>query len=96
MRVLFLVLIKIYWKLVPKYKRRKCIFRISCSQFVYSETLNNGLIAGVKCFRFRFNNCRGIHDIAIDSNGKRRIWLKSGLLVGEDEIREDYLKEGHV
>jgi hypothetical protein len=30
-----LLLIKIYWLLWPKAQRRSCLFRISCSRYVY-------------------------------------------------------------
>ncbi|WP_426479975.1 membrane protein insertion efficiency factor YidD [Chryseobacterium sp. CBSDS_008] len=43
-----------YWKAIPPAKRRKCIFRTSCSQYVYEKTIHNGFISGLKAFNYRF------------------------------------------
>lgn len=63
MRFFLLVIIRIYWFLIPKAKRRKCIFRKSCSQFVYEKTIENGFYNGWKSLIFRYRNCRPGHEI---------------------------------
>ncbi|WP_259109498.1 membrane protein insertion efficiency factor YidD [Chryseobacterium sp. JUb7] len=54
MKKLLIFLIKIYWITTPPQKRRKCIFRQSCSKHVYEKTMNDGFISGLKAFRYRF------------------------------------------
>lgn len=57
MRICLLFLIKIYWFIKPKNKKASCIFKKSCSNYVYETTKNKGLIAGLKSLKFRVKNC---------------------------------------
>jgi len=63
MRFILLIIIKTYWLLIPKSRRRKCIFRKSCSKHVYDVTIKNGGLEGVKALDFRFKNCRSSFEI---------------------------------
>lgn len=57
MRWLLLAIIRMYW-LIPKSKRRTCLFKKSCSHYVYDATKLHGLQKGLECLRYRFKNCR--------------------------------------
>lgn len=92
MKYILLFLIKIYWLIWPAKKRRQCIFKLSCSKFVYSETLSKGLGAGIRALQFRYNNCR--HEYQIYKNpvtNEIEIILISGGILSNEEIA-DYIK----
>ncbi|MFD2962507.1 MULTISPECIES: membrane protein insertion efficiency factor YidD [Olivibacter] len=57
-RFLLLIPIKVYWLLVPKSKRRCCIFHESCSKHVFRITKEDGLIHGLKALKQRYKSCR--------------------------------------
>lgn len=57
MKYLLIIVIQIYWKIIPVYKRKKCIYRISCSQYVYEATQKLGLKEGLKALRYRMGTC---------------------------------------
>ncbi|MEY8758138.1 membrane protein insertion efficiency factor YidD [Chryseobacterium tongliaoense] len=93
MKNLLLLLIKIYWIVIPASKRRKCIFKTSCSKYVYKKTVNEGFISGLKAFRYRFHNCRSeAHLIENPITGKLQIILPSHHILDETEISERLLK----
>jgi len=89
MRIFLLLAIKIYWYAIPSRKRRKCIFKISCSQFVYQQTLKEGLLKGIQALKFRLLTCRGgfyIIENPVDST--KMMILGNSYLVPENEIAE--------
>lgn len=89
MRILLLSIIRAYWFLIPMGKRRKCIFKKSCSKYVYDETKNKGLVVGLKALQFRVKNCRPQYDIFIDyKTNANKVVLKSEKIVDEHQIAE--------
>ena len=58
MRYLLLLIIKIYWKVIPENKRNKCLFKESCSKYVFRITKSKGLIGGLIILKTRFQDCR--------------------------------------
>ncbi len=46
MKQLLLAIIRMYWNLVPVYKRGPCLFKKTCSHYIYDLTTDYGLIAG--------------------------------------------------
>ncbi|MEC7784800.1 membrane protein insertion efficiency factor YidD [Leeuwenhoekiella palythoae] len=58
MRVFLILLIKFYWVLIPKAKRRRCLFKKSCSHYVFDITKDEGFFEGLKALNFRYKNCR--------------------------------------
>ncbi|MGO4920176.1 membrane protein insertion efficiency factor YidD [Maribacter spongiicola] len=89
MKYLLILIIKTYWIIIPKNKRRKCIFNKSCSNYVYDETIAHGLIIGLKELNFRIKNCQPVFDIfRDDTTGKRKMILRTGIIVDEHEIAE--------
>ncbi|WP_421938242.1 membrane protein insertion efficiency factor YidD [Pedobacter sp.] len=92
MKNLLLLVIKLYWAIVPKNKRRRCIFKISCSQYVYHKTKNEGLIKGIAAIRYRFNNCRSGFHIYEDPIDKCKTMILPNLqMIKENEISERFL-----
>jgi putative component of membrane protein insertase Oxa1/YidC/SpoIIIJ protein YidD len=84
--------IEYYWNTVSESNRRVCLYKTSCSRFVYAEIEKNGFIAGVKAYIFRVRNCN--YQYVINSNnGKIQIQTKHGQLLLEEEINPIICKE---
>lgn len=89
MKHLILLAIKIYWNCIPPSKRKKCIFKKSCSNYVFEITQSEGFINGLKAFRFRFQNCRGNFQIFKNPiNDKIQMILPSQTIIEREEIAE--------
>jgi putative component of membrane protein insertase Oxa1/YidC/SpoIIIJ protein YidD len=92
MKYLVLIVIRLYWKLVPASKRRKCVFKESCSNAVYKETNNNGFIKGLETLLFRFRNCNNRFELTVDFQTERtKVILKDGTLIDFEEMRDSVL-----
>lgn len=91
-KYLLILLIKFYWFLIPKTKRRKCIFRKSCSKYVYEKTINEGIIQGLKALQYRYSNCRsGFHIFENPITKKIQIILPNNSILEEYEISERFI-----
>lgn len=87
MKYLVLFIIQIYWRLIPENKRGKCIFRVSCSNYVYQVVQKNGFIEGLKAFKYRFINCRyGAEVFVHPIDNTKQMILPNKEIVREDEI----------
>lgn len=92
MRYFVLTAIRLYWLVIPPDKRRKCIFKRSCSKYVFDTTSKDGFWDGNRAFRFRIKNCNADFDIITDyKSGIRNMRLKDGVLIDESEIAERLL-----
>ncbi len=58
-------LIEYYWNNVPEDKRRVCIYKVSCSRFVYNEIDNYGFFRGLNSYILRRKNCNSNYSISI-------------------------------
>jgi len=97
MKHLLLLTIKLYWTLVPAGRRRRCIFRQSCSRYVYGVTAREGLWKGLQALTFRFQNCRGGFQVLEHPlNGSRQVILPGGSLVGLAEMAERFTDPVHL
>jgi uncharacterized protein len=89
MKFLLLGIIRTYWILVPEFRRRKCIFKNSCSNYVYEITEQKGFINGMRALKFRINNCKPEFDVFTNPiTGQRQMILRDGQIVDENEIAE--------
>jgi putative component of membrane protein insertase Oxa1/YidC/SpoIIIJ protein YidD len=92
MKLLILLTIRFYWFTKSKNSKPKCIFRKSCSHYVYEITQDQGLLKGLKAFVFRYENCRGYIQIFKNPiNNKTNMLLSSRIIIEEDEIAERLL-----
>lgn len=92
MKHFFLLMIKLYWLLIPKTKRKKCIFRKSCSHYVFEILEQQGFLSGLKAFRFRYNNCRSGFEIFKNPvTSEMQMLLPSNQIIDRDEIAERLL-----
>jgi putative component of membrane protein insertase Oxa1/YidC/SpoIIIJ protein YidD len=88
MKYLILLTIRFYW-LLPKKERRKCIFRKSCSNYVFEATQERGLLEGLKAFYFRYKNCRGGFEIFKNPiTNETQMLLPSKIVISGKEIAE--------
>ncbi len=93
MKAILLLGIKLYWLSIPKEKRRKCIFKISCSQHVYHTTKKEGLLKGLAALKYRFLNCRaGFHIIEHPITKAKLMVLPNSQIIAESEISETLIK----
>ncbi|WP_298501815.1 membrane protein insertion efficiency factor YidD [uncultured Maribacter sp.] len=89
----FLIFIRFYWVLIPESKRRKCIFRESCSKHVFEVTSKSGFWKGVKAFKFRYKNCRQGYQIFQNPiNNKIHLILPNRDIINEENIAKRLLK----
>ena len=89
MKHLILFAIKMYWSCIPASKRKKCIFKKSCSNYVFETAQEEGFIEALKAFRFRYKNCRG--NFAIFKNpitNKLQMILPSQIIIETEGIAE--------
>jgi len=93
MKILLLIIIKLYWLLVPKSKRRKCLFRTSCSKHVYQVTKEEGIFSGLLAFKYRVQNCRSGFQVFEDPiDGRSIMILANYQVLKENEIAERFIK----
>lgn len=89
MKHLILFAIKMYWNIIPASKRKKCIFKKSCSNYVFDITQKEGFVKGLKAFQFRYKNCRGNIEIFKNPiNNKIQMMLPSQIIIEKEEIAE--------
>lgn len=89
MKHLILFAIKMYWKILPPSKRRKCIFKKSCSNYVFETTQKEGFVKGLKAFQFRYKNCRGNFAIFQNPiNDKIQMILPSQIIIESEDIAD--------
>ena len=76
-----------YWKLIPAKKRKACIFKVSCSNYVFKETKSNGFLIGMRALKYRFQNCRqGFEIFENPIDGSKQLILPKGEVLKEEEI----------
>lgn len=94
MKHLILFAIKMYWKILPPSKRRKCIFKKSCSNYVFETTQKEGFVKGLKAFQFRYKNCRGNFAIFQNPiNNKIQMILPSQIIIESEDIADRLIKK---
>lgn len=93
MKSIFKLVIRIYWLIVPNKIKGKCLFSETCSRYVFRKLDEEGFIAGVKAFKYRFKTCRRPYVIRknIDTN-EFELHLCNGDLVNEINISPFYIK----
>ncbi|WP_422090970.1 membrane protein insertion efficiency factor YidD [Tenacibaculum ovolyticum] len=92
MKCLLLFSIKVYWFLKPKDKNPCCIFRKSCSHYVYDKTKTGGFIIGFKALRFRTKNCKHGFELFINPISKKtEMILPDKSVIDEHNIAERLL-----
>jgi len=68
MRNVIIYLIRLYRRFFPPEKRRRCLFRESCSQHVERVARERGGFAALKAFLARARSCRPGYGFQWDAN----------------------------
>ena len=84
MKYLLLLVIRIYWKIPTKWHDR-CIFRETCSHYVYRIASQQGFLAGLRAFRLRRQLCRPGY-VVYRSQGRYYLRTSNGTVFEEDDI----------
>ena len=85
MKGILLIIIKLYWLIVPKKKRRGCLFKETCSNYVYRHTQEGGFFKGVNALRNRIKKCKKEYQLYSGLSGFE-MELADGSIIKEDEI----------
>ncbi|HTF17792.1 MAG TPA: membrane protein insertion efficiency factor YidD [Chryseolinea sp.] len=88
------LVIRIYWALWPARLRRQCLFKESCSHFVFRQTQTDGLLTGLNALRYRMRVCNGrsrffINPITLELN----IELPDGEVLSQGHINEAFVEQ---
>ena len=85
MKYLLLFTIRIYWIIIPVSKRKICLFKESCSKYVYGITEDKGFIAGLNALRQRMCVCNSKYMI-YKKNENFEMHLTDGSVLQRHEI----------
>jgi len=92
MKYFLLFAIQLYWKIIPEKNRRKCLFRESCSHYVYRRANDEGFLSGMRAFLDRIRQCRPGYTIYFDDISNRfELHLKNGQVIDNDQIADRLL-----
>lgn len=91
MKLLLLLGIRLYWRLWPERLRRSCLFRESCSRYVYRVTASAGASAGFAALWERARRCRGGYS-AETLAGDLVVRLVDGSVLSESEASPSLLQ----
>jgi putative component of membrane protein insertase Oxa1/YidC/SpoIIIJ protein YidD len=84
MKYLLLIVIRVYW-LMPKRYRKCCLFKESCSKFVYRNTVECGFKKGVKCLIQRIKTCRPKYAFFEADDGTNYVILADNSIIERTE-----------
>jgi putative component of membrane protein insertase Oxa1/YidC/SpoIIIJ protein YidD len=94
MKWAFLAVIKLYWKVFPENKRRSCLFKETCSHYVYRHTIEQGFFSGVNALKLRLKKCRKGYQLYSGRQGFE-MKLADGSIINEEEISPNILNPIH-
>lgn len=80
MKWLFVSLIHIYW-IIPKKWRRRCIFKHTCSKYVYQTTKEQGFLTGIKALKQRMKQCTPFYGVYIGDDKEEWIILQDNEVI---------------
>lgn len=92
MKYCLIFIIKFYWMFIPESKRKRCLFRQTCSKKVYDVTMKEGLIKGLLTLYKRHKQCRYGYSFYINDSIINML-LVDGTILNEDEINLILLKD---
>lgn len=91
MKRTLIFIIRLYWAFIPEKHRRKCLFKETCSHFVFRHTVEEGFSSGMKALKARVKKCRKGYQLY--HNGKSfELKLADGSIIGENEISPNILR----
>jgi uncharacterized protein len=84
MNWVILIAIQLYWLFRPKFLKRQCLFKETCSHHVYRIAQERGLAAGIIALRKRSRICRPGYQI-VSSGIALQVQLVDGSKISESE-----------
>ena len=92
MKYTILFIVQLYWLFKSKNRKAKCIFKKSCSIYVYEKAKEEGFILWIEAFLFRYKNCRGGFEVFKNPiTNKIEIVLHTKIISESEEIAERLL-----
>jgi len=91
MKWFLIAIIKFYWIVIPDNKKRTCLFKETCSRYVYRHTVEHGFFKGMKALVERVKKCRRGYQLYTGENGFE-IKLADGSIIYEEKISPLILK----
>lgn len=85
MKWAILIVIKLYWMVFSEKKRRCCLFKETCSHYVYRHTVEGGFFKGANALCQRLKKCRKGYQLYSSLQGFE-MELADGSVIKEDEI----------
>ena len=76
--------IRTYWAVWPARWRRSCLYRESCSRYVYRMAREEGLVGGLRALRARYRTCRPGYGI-LSRYGETWLVLADGSILSASE-----------
>ncbi len=92
MKWTILFVIRLYW-LIPKRYKRSCLFKVSCSNFVYKSAQERGFLCGISAYLTRKKQFRPGYQIIISKSIGNQIKLVDGCFISENEVSSKVRKE---
>jgi len=92
MKYCLIFIIKLYWKIIPASRRNRCLYKESCSNKVYNDTLREGLFKGLLSLYQRIKNCRPGYSLIL-INDEVIMRLIDGSVLSEEQINIDILSD---
>lgn len=84
MKYFFIILIRLYW-LIPSNLRSKCLYKESCSNYVFRIAQTEGFKRGIEAFKYRYKCCRPYYKI-LDIDQDRIVICENGDVINETEL----------
>lgn len=81
MKFFLLMVIRVYWLVTPVHARRSCLFKESCSRYVYRVTAQEGFLKGIRALYTRWKHCRSGYALYEDDAGTSWVLFKDGTVV---------------
>ena len=91
MKSLLLALIRLYWRVVPSDRRRRCLFKETCSHLVYRIAETEGFSSALRAFFGRCRKCRPGYEIHVDVH-QLRVTLADGSKANPLELSETFFR----
>lgn len=89
MKYLILIFIRIYWIIIPSGKRKSCLYKESCSRYIYRIAKTQGFKPGIKAFWRRWKTCRpGYGYLWNEDTGRFDLVLKEGTILPFEHVAD--------
>ena len=98
MKYCLILIIKLYWKIIPASRRNRCLYKESCSNKVYNDTLREGLFKGLLSLYQRIKNLDARMGMCIDIGHSLRAGTlpEKAIRDFKDRVFDLHIKDIHI